>query len=246
MAQIKLRGIVLKEFLSGESSKQIVVLTKEHGKMLLSANGARNSKSKLLAATQLFCYSDFMVEERKAFRSITQAELLESFYPMRQDIIKLSYGAYILELVDKTIMDNMECNELLELIIRTFQVLSKSEYSVKLAVRIFEIKFLQLTGFMPDISQCNQCAKSIAECKKVILLSEGIVCESCFFEESNSIVPSKGALKALTYITQSSLKQLFHFRVSDSVLEELKRITMLYFKVHIDIHLKSLEFAENL
>ena len=49
----KIRGIVIGEAQRGESSKQITVLAKGVGKVRLSARGAKNAKSHLLAGTQL-------------------------------------------------------------------------------------------------------------------------------------------------------------------------------------------------
>ena len=75
MGTEKLRGIVIREQVKGERNKQIVLLAKGVGRVVLSARGARNVKSKLLAATQLFCYADFVVYEGNGFYSINQAEL---------------------------------------------------------------------------------------------------------------------------------------------------------------------------
>ena len=90
MGTEKLRGIVLREQAKGESNKQIVLLAQGVGRVLLSARGARRAKSKLLAATQLFCYADFVVYEGRGFYSVTQAELKKSFYGLRLYMDKFS------------------------------------------------------------------------------------------------------------------------------------------------------------
>ena len=53
---LKVKGIVIKESDTGEAGKRIVIITKEHGKMLLSARGAKKITSKTMAGTQLFSY----------------------------------------------------------------------------------------------------------------------------------------------------------------------------------------------
>ena len=100
MGTEKLRGIVLREQAKGESNKQIVLLAQGVGRVLLSARGARRAKSKLLAATQLFCYADFVVYEGRGFYSVTQAELKNSFYGLRLDMDKFSEGMYLAELTE--------------------------------------------------------------------------------------------------------------------------------------------------
>ena len=69
-------GIVIKEMMAGETGKRILVITREHGKMLLSARGSKNVKSGILAATQLFSYCEFTVFEGKGFYSVTQADVI--------------------------------------------------------------------------------------------------------------------------------------------------------------------------
>ena len=71
-------------------------------RVLLSARGARRVKSKLLAATQLFCYADFVVYEGKGFYSVTQAELQNSFYGLRLDMDKFSEAMYLAELTERS------------------------------------------------------------------------------------------------------------------------------------------------
>lgn len=54
------------------------------------------------AATQLFCYADFVVYEGKGFYSVTQAELKNSFYGLRLDMDKFSEGMYLAELTERS------------------------------------------------------------------------------------------------------------------------------------------------
>ena len=103
-------GIVIKEMTAGETGKRILVITREHGKMLLSARGSKNAKSGIMAATQLFSYCEFTVFEGKGFYSVTQADVIESFYGIRNDFERLAYGAYILELTERTSFEEMEDN----------------------------------------------------------------------------------------------------------------------------------------
>ena len=91
----KIRGIVIGEAQRGESSKQITVLAKGVGKVRLSARGAKNAKSHLLAGTQLFAYCDFTIYEGRGFWSVTQIDLIESFYGLRNDVAVLSQAVYL-------------------------------------------------------------------------------------------------------------------------------------------------------
>ena len=117
-------GIVIKETAAGETGKRILVITREHGKMLLSARGSRNAKSSIMAAAQLFSYCEFTIFEGRGFYSVTQADVKESFYGIRNDFERLAYGAYILELTEKATFEEMENNMAFELLLKTLSVLS--------------------------------------------------------------------------------------------------------------------------
>ena len=144
MATEEIRGIVLKEMPKGETSKQIIVLAKEKGKIWITAKGARKQKSKLLAGTQLFCYGDFQVYESKKYYYVDQIDIIESFFDLRLDIDRLSQAMYIIDLVEKTAFVGMEQDNILQLLLKTLQILCKGKCIPELASRVFEMKFLQI------------------------------------------------------------------------------------------------------
>ncbi len=147
MGTVKLQGIVIGERIQGESNKQIVVLAKGVGRVLLSARGARKAKSKLLAAAQLFCYADFVAYEGRGFYSVTQAELLNSFYALRTDMEKLAEAVYLAELTDRTCPEGTEQDEILALLYYALTVMEKGILPPQMVSRIFELKLLQISGF---------------------------------------------------------------------------------------------------
>lgn len=241
----KIRGLVLKENIVGESNKLITILAKEYGKVILNAKGAKNQKSRLLAGTQLFCYCDFIVFDGKGFQSINQADVIESFYAIRTDLHKLSFGAYLLELIEKTIFEEMESDAALKLLLQTFSLFSKTDYNVKLAVKIFELKYLQLMGFMPEMNKCCICEGALTQEIWFNALSGGIVCSKCR-SKGKSVKISSGTYKTMQHILNAENKNLFRFNVSDNVFIELSTIINRYMAVHIGERFRTLDFAERL
>ncbi len=243
MSVTNLRGIVLKEYPSGESSKRIVVLTKEMGKVNLHVKGAKSGKSKFLSATQLFCYSDFVVYEGKGFFSVTQAEVLESFYSIREDIIKLSYSAYILEFVEKTMFEGMREEEVLKLLLYTLTVISKANYDVLLAVSIFEIKYLQLMGLWGEIGLCGNCGRDLQI--YYFTPQTGFICENCKDEFPFAAVVSGGAFAAVSHVLKNEDKKIFSFNVSKKVRAELRLMLERYILQHTEQKFFTLDFAKS-
>ena len=240
MGTEKLSGIVIGEQVKGESNKQIVLLAKGLGRVVLSARGARNVKSKLLAATQLFCYADFVVYEGKGFYSVNQAELQKSFYGLRLDVDKFSEAMYLTELVNRSCPVGMEQDEVLELLYYAFSVMEKGTLPPKLVSRIFELKLLQIQGLFAP-AECHICGESEGDIYFDGRLA-AFYCEE--HKTSGSIFVYDAVRKAFEHVLAKEGRAVFGFNLSEGALEQLSVILKNYMDVHMDIRLKSRDFFE--
>lgn len=80
------QGIVLRETNYKEADKILTVLTRDWGKRTVKARGCRRKNSKLTAASQLLVYSELTLSERGEFTTLTEADPLEQFWSVRQDL----------------------------------------------------------------------------------------------------------------------------------------------------------------
>lgn len=237
-----IRGIVVKEMPKGETSKQLIVFAKGMGKVWLTARGARKQKSKLLAGTQLFSYCDFQVYESKKYYYVEQIDIIESFYDLRLDIDKFSQAVYLLDLVEKTAVIGMEQNNVLQLLLKTLQVLAKGKCEPKLASCIFEIKFLQMIGIMPNLTEkCCICGKQAEQYFHAV--AGGMVCAE---HKRGSRTLSQGAKSAMQFVFSQSFQNMFQFTVSAEVMKELHKILEEYIAVHINMQLQTRDFIKKI
>ncbi|KXL54490.1 DNA repair protein RecO [Anaerotignum neopropionicum] len=242
MSVVKLRGIVIGESQNGESSKRILVLAKDVGRVMLNARGAKNTKSKLLSGTQLFSYCDFMAYTGKGFYSLTQADLIESFYDIRMDMDKLAEAVYLAELVEKTCPAGMEQDETLRLLLYTLTALEKTQVPPRLISRIFEVKYLQLSGLLSD-EGCMVCGKA----EEPLFFNEADGEFLCRKHCRGGEVPMLGAVqKAISFVTQRGEKQIFAFVLSQEAMVQMDEILRRYLEVHMGVRLKSREFSKEL
>ena len=155
MKTFKARGIVLRENPVGETDKYVDLLLKGIGKLSVSARGARKPGSKFLAGTQPFTYSDFVIYDSGKFNTMSQIDIIEGFYGLRNDYDKLCTGNYFLELCNKVIIPGEECDDLLLLLLKTLSALARDKVTPNIAARVFEVKFLQFNGYSPELEDCN-------------------------------------------------------------------------------------------
>lgn len=239
----KVNGIVIKETDAGESGKRIVTVTKEHGKMLLSARGSKNVKSGIMAATQLFSYCEFTLYEGRGFYSITQADVIESFYGIRNDFERLAYGAYILELTDRAAFEELENNSAFELLLRTLFVLASGRQEPRLTSVIYIIRLLKECGFMSD-TYCAECGESLERLAYYGEGADGLFCNK--HAEGAAYRLGGGALRALKYILESKMPSLFSFSVSEEVLKELWLFADINRRIYLGEKYKTLDYINNM
>src|SRR5690625_1080684 len=153
MALFKTEGIVLRTRDLGEADKILIIYTKEHGKLSAVARGARRSRSRLLAPSQLFSHSKYLFYKGRSLHSVSQAELANSFRPLREDISRLAYASYLAELLDVFISESEPNAELFRNGLEGFTLMAGAD-DLELASRWFEMNLLAHLGYRPELHYC--------------------------------------------------------------------------------------------
>lgn len=106
----KIEGIVLKRSNFGEADRILTILTKESGKITVIAPGVRRIKSRRSSHVELLNLSKFsLYGNSKSFMPIvTEAQTLEDFSSIKQNLNKIGYAYYICELINALCPENQE------------------------------------------------------------------------------------------------------------------------------------------
>ena len=240
MNTFKTKGLVLREYEAGESDKRLVLLCKGAGLLMVYARGARKAKSKFLAASQMLTYGDYVLADGKQFVSVAQADVIENFYPIRQDYTRLCYAQYVLEICEKIIPGRTPCDELLRLLLKTLQHISKDTPG---AVSVFLFRFFLFNGLEPEMNCCCFCGEVEPPDNDGVFgffCDEGMLCRGCKKRGvSKACMPlSYSARQAVRYILESDLRQAFLFSADEDVLEELVKASRLCFLGHFQVELR--------
>lgn len=150
MSSEKIRGIIIRENFSGESDKFLTIFAKDNGKISVFAKGARNTRSKFLASSSLFTYGDFIIRTVTKTPTLLTADVIESFYNIRNDFAAAAYGSCFAEFIDKAIIEKVPDNNALLLLLKSLQKLAKESAEPRLTGCIFHLRFLDILGYRPD------------------------------------------------------------------------------------------------
>ncbi len=231
-------GLVIKENHIGESDRLITVLTRNEGVVHSFATGARKITGKSMSATQLLCFSDFVFTRKKDTYRVTEAEAVEVFFDLRNDIEKLSLAQYFCELAGALAPVEEPAEEYLRLILNSLKFLADNRLPPAQIKAVFELYILSLSGYMPDLSECPECGKEKNLCFD---MSEGQV----FCQEHASVGAiqlSDSVLSAMRFITMSEFSKIFFFSLPDEALNDLENVCENYLKIRLERTFKTLDF----
>ncbi len=240
MNEIKMRGIVLRENITGESDKFIVLLVKGVGKVSVFCKGARNTKSKYLSGTSLFSYGDFIVTALRNNYRLKSVDTIESFYSLRNDLSTLSYATYFAEFADKVTMENNPNDALMLLLLKSLKQLTAQKISNSLISGIFALKAMQLCGYEPYLQGCCECGSE----ETSFMGTEGLLCKNCA-KHLTAIPISNDVKYVIAYIIASDINQVFSFGVGKETEEVLEKVNTMFIQYHLGVYLKSYKFIKD-
>src|SRR4030042_2960955 len=152
----------------GESDKIVTFFTKDFGKLKGIAKGARRSKKRFQNALDLFSHLRLMFFDREGM-GLVRAEScdnLHGFPKIREDLKKIFYGNYYLELVNEMAGEREAHPEAFDLL---FSFLSDLDMMApeEERLRMFEIRMLSLFGYRPHLIRCGLCKRDWDELKEI-------------------------------------------------------------------------------
>jgi DNA repair protein RecO (recombination protein O) len=151
----KATGINLKGMPLGESDRLLTILTPEYGLIRAVAPGVRKHQSKIGARSGVFVVNELLLLPGKSLDKIIQAETIESYPGLSQDLCKLTASQYLGELALHQALSQHPQEELFYLLREHLGRLERSPQSMTLACLVQGIfHLLALAGLTPQVHDC--------------------------------------------------------------------------------------------
>ena len=252
-------GLVIRESSYGDSDVLLTVLTSEHGKITLTAKGARSQKSKLSSLRRLFTYANFECYEKYGKRWISGGSVNESFFGLGSDIVGFALASYIIQLASELSGEEVRAENVLRVTLNTLYAIEKKLKPHALIKCAYEIFAAEESGITPDTSACAYCG--CTENGKgfwLDVMNGRVVCAECHtkngagaaiaptdsFMTQNILVPiDEGCMAAWQYVSRADPKRIFAFSLTSSEsMAMLVRATETYIVNHLEKSFEALEF----
>lgn len=245
---IRTEGIVLRRRDFGESDRILVLFTKKLGRISGIAKGARKPSSKISGHLELFSRVSFLVSRGRNLQLITQAETIESYDHLREDLSGIGQGSYLVELVDTVTMEEGSNVRLYELLAATLKALDTG-LAPMIVIRFFELQLLGLAGFQPEFFICVECGEAITE-QDQYLSGElgGVICPKCIpgVGRADYRPVSARILKYLRHFQRSSLQDLLLLKIPPGLEKDLEESIRYYLNHTLEGRLNSPEFISRI
>jgi DNA repair protein RecO (recombination protein O) len=229
-------GVVLRTMRLGEADRIVTMLCRHHGKVRAVVKGVRRTSSRFgarlepLSHVSLLCW-----QGRGELDIVTQAEVIDNFRPIREDLSRVTKAFSMLEVTDRVSVERHASLRLYELVIRALTALARDDSPMVLPA--FFLKVLAVEGTSPVLDVCAGCGEG--EPLVAFDLAEGgALCRNC--RRGRAMSPE--ALAVLRAVMDGGLAKVLA-EPEGAVTSEVSEIMNEAMESHLDRQLRSIRAA---
>jgi DNA repair protein RecO (recombination protein O) len=242
----KTTGIVLRQRRLGEADKIITLFTPNLGKLDAVAKGVRRPRSKLGGHVEPLTYTSFMLARGRDLDIVTQAQTIEVFPTLREDLERTGRALYAAELVDRFTPERQESYQVFRLFLETLRRLA-TEDRLDITLRLFEMRLLGYLGYQPQTEECVVCGATLEPVTNGWSAeSGGVLCPACAGNAPMSRPLSVNALKMMRLFQKGDFVAVARVRTEPSLEAELERHLREYILYVLERDVRSTRFLETL
>ena len=245
----RVTAIVVRHRDLGETDQILTLLSRQRGKLGAVAKGVKRPKSKLAAATQLFCHSRLLIAQGRNLDVVSQAEIVDSFYDLRADLTRVAYASYFAELADAVVQERQPCEPIFDLLLAALRRLAApapADDPEPLA-RVFELGLLAASGFEPEWSACAHCGDQVADAPGGFSPAlGGVVCRACAPRVPGLRPLGPAALQAARRFARAAPGLLPQADLPPRDRAQLRAALRSHLEYRLDRRIRSLRFIDEL
>lgn len=248
--QFRTQAIVLSRRDFGESDRLLKLFTPDYGKISAIAKGARKPKSKVGGHIELFARSDVLIHKGRTLDILVQAELIDPYLGLRDDLRRAAYANYAAELLDRfTADEDIAQAELFALLHHSLRRIAEAA-DLRLAARFYELRLLDLVGFRPELMECVATRQPLRPEDQFFSSDEGgVVSQSAAAQIGSPLVSLDfHTLKLLRHLLRNArnYEQVQSLHITPQQHAQAERIMLGYLSHLLESKLQSIDFIRRL
>lgn len=243
---LRVEAVVLRHSDWGEADRLLWLYTRELGKVKAIAKGVRKERSRKAGHLEPFTRVSLLLARGRDLWIVTQAEAADVYPALREDLLRVGYGLYVIELLDRFTYEEGENAVLYGLLVDTLKRIDREE-SPSLAVRYYEIRLLDSLGYRPLLFQCASCGNEIKpESQYFSAAQGGVLCPDCGSRAPGAVKISLEALRYLRHFQRSGYRDAARAHPTSELHQEMERIMQGYLTYLLERGLNTPEFLRRI
>jgi DNA repair protein RecO (recombination protein O) len=184
----------------GEADRIVTLFSRDEGKIRAVAKGVRRTTSRSAGHLEPFTLSDVLFAVGRELDVISQADTLEAFRAIRENLELTTHAYYLAEVVDLLTEDRMENRAVFDTLVDGLHNLGSTANS-RLVLIVFHLRLLEALGYRPELRECVSCRTAITpEKNHFSALTGGVLCPACGTQEATARDIGTSALKLLRFL----------------------------------------------
>ncbi len=225
---IRVEAVVLRHSDWGEADRLLWLFTRELGKVRAIAKGARKLRSRKAGHLEPFTRVNLQLARGRDLLIVTQAETVDSFSAINEDLLQVGYASYVVELLDRFTYEEGENPALYKLLADTLERLSQG-HETSLVLRFYEIRLLDLLGYRPQLFYCANCKQEIRPVDQYFSAElGGVLCPNCGPGNHGARPVSVQSLKYFRHLQRSNYAQARRAQISAEINYEMELLIQHY------------------
>jgi DNA repair protein RecO (recombination protein O) len=236
------RAIVLSHIEYGEADRILRLFTLEKGKISVIAKGVRKIRSRKAGHLEPFTHVNLFLAKGRNLDIITQAETIDPFLGLRDNLERLAFASYVMELLDRFTYEEGQNVGLFRLLVNTLSRLD-DQPNTETVVHFFEVRLLDLLGFRPQLFECVECGDEITEQDQYFSpLLGGVLCPKCGNIRGDAWLVEKDVLRYFRHLQRSQWGQVEKIVIPEDIETKLADLITRYFTYLLERKLNSPTF----
>ncbi len=176
MGLYRARGVVVRTYRLGEADRIVHLVTDARGKVRAVAKGVRRTKSRFGARLEPGSHVSLLCWEGRDLDVVNQAEVLDSFRGLREDLERMRAAAVMLEAADLLSQERHEDPDAYRMLVGALRTLEAGGSA--LVAPAFLWKLLAADGVAPALETCASCG-STGPLVAFDPVDAGVRCRAC-------------------------------------------------------------------
>ena len=173
MPSLNSPAIMLRRMDYGDWDVIATFLSLNRGKISAIAKSAKKSTKRFGGVLELFSALDIVVGygRRKGLPVLQEAAIVHPFSRIRSDIHKTAYASYWAEIIYEWLEEGEPATDVYHLLFYVLESLDEGAVSEAALSILFQMRFLMMAGYTPNLEYCIICRRDIDDLSK-----GGLIC----------------------------------------------------------------------